>query len=165
MLRSDTKFGLLDKRQRNEIIECARLMAGSEPWITLKRTSYDIRRIIKDPTSEVHVARAHDETIGFAIIRMNGAFMGYIQSIVMKPEYRGQGIGSSFIGYLERRILTEHPNVFICVSSFNPDARRLYERLGYEAIGELRDYIVRGHAEILMRKTVAPLSEFHRGSK
>lgn len=165
MLRSHIEFSQLDKRQTNEIVECARFMAGSEPWITLKRTSRDIRGIIEDPTSEVHVARVHDKMIGFAIIRMKGAFTGYIQSIVMKPEYRGKGIGTNFIGYLEHRILAEHPNVFICVSSFNPHARRLYERLGYETIGELRDYIVRGHAEILMRKTVAPLNEFHRGSK
>ncbi len=164
MLRSDIEFNLLDK-QENDIIECARLMAGTEPWITLKRTAHDIRVIIEDPTSELHVARDHEGMIGFAIIKMKGAFTGYIQSIVMKPEYRGHGIGARFIGYLERRILAEHPNVFICVSSFNPDARRLYERLGYEAIGELRDYIVRGHAEILMRKTVAPLGEFRRNSK
>jgi ribosomal-protein-alanine N-acetyltransferase len=51
------------------------------------------------------------------------------------------------------------PNVFICASSFNPGARRLYERLGYQVVGELPDYIVRGHAETLLRKTTGPLAE------
>jgi hypothetical protein len=27
-------------------------------------------------------------------------------------------------------------------------------------VGELHDYIVAGHSEILMRKSIAPLSEF-----
>jgi ribosomal protein S18 acetylase RimI-like enzyme len=43
------------------------------------------------------------------------------------------------------------------VSSFNPRARELYERLGYEFIGELKDYLVRGHSELLMRKTIGPI--------
>jgi [ribosomal protein S18]-alanine N-acetyltransferase len=48
----------------------------------------------------------------------------------------------------------------MCVSSFNRDARRLYERLGYRVVGELTDYIVEGHSEILLRKTVGPLTTF-----
>lgn len=59
-------------------------------------------------------------------------------------------------------ILRESPNVFMCVSSFNQDARRLYQRLGYQVVGELTDYIVRGHSEILLRKTVGPVATFIR---
>jgi hypothetical protein len=33
---------------------------------------------------------------------------------------------------------------------------------GYEVIGELKDYIVPGHSEILLRKTIAPLTEFNK---
>jgi ribosomal-protein-alanine N-acetyltransferase len=50
--------------------------------------------------------------------------------------------------------------VFMCVSSFNDGARRLYQRLGYQVVGELTDYIVRGHSEILLRKTSGPLATF-----
>ena len=46
----------------------------------------------------------------------------------------------------------------MCVSSFNPDALRLYRRLGYMIVGELRDYLVAGHSEILLRKTQGPWS-------
>jgi RimJ/RimL family protein N-acetyltransferase len=48
------------------------------------------------------------------------------------------------------------------VSSFNSGARRLYERLGYEEVGELRDWIISDHSEILLRKTIAPLTEFKK---
>jgi ribosomal protein S18 acetylase RimI-like enzyme len=48
----------------------------------------------------------------------------------------------------------------MCVSSFNVDAKRLYERLGYKVVGELTDYIVRGHSELLLRKTVGPMTAF-----
>ena len=57
----------------------------------------------------------------------------------------------------EQRVLREQPNVFICASSFNPGAQRLYERLGYRCVGELTDFTVAGYSEILYRKTVGPL--------
>jgi ribosomal protein S18 acetylase RimI-like enzyme len=76
------------------------------------------------------------------------------------PKRRGQGLGTRLVHFAEERILREAPNVFLCVSSFNTRAQKFYRRLGYERIGELRDFIVPGHAEILMRKTVAPLTEF-----
>jgi ribosomal-protein-alanine N-acetyltransferase len=66
------------------------------------------------------------------------------------------------IEFSEKRIFTEAPNVFMCVSSFNTKAKDLYERLGYEIIGELKDYILSGQSEILMRKTLAPLTEFKK---
>ena len=37
-----------------------------------------------------------------------------------------------------------------------------YWRLGYDVVGELHDYIVAGHAEILLRKTIAPLNGFKK---
>jgi len=62
--------------------------------------------------------------------------------------------------FVERRVFRERPNVFLCVSDFNKGARRFYEKLGYETVGELRDYIIKGRSEILLRKTVGPLAEF-----
>jgi ribosomal protein S18 acetylase RimI-like enzyme len=153
-------FRLLDKRDEDVINECTLLMSNSEPWLTLRRTYDDIIEIIDDETSEVHLAQLENKTVGFAIIRLRGAFVGYVQSIMIRPQCRNQGFGRAFMKYLEGRIFTEHPNVFICVSSFNTDAQRLYKELGYEAIGALKDYIVRGHSEILMRKSRGPLSEF-----
>ena len=81
--------------------------------------------------------------------------------IVRDParEVYGRGLGSALITFAERRIFHDQPNVFICASSFNPGARRLYERLGYVAVGELTDFVVRGHSELLLRKTTGPLTE------
>jgi ribosomal protein S18 acetylase RimI-like enzyme len=140
-------------------------MAASDPWRRLGRTFDESYRILRDPSREVYVAlepSADDEprVAGFTILVMQGAFIGYIQSVAVRGDCRGRGIGTALIEFAERRILRDSPNVFICVSSFNPDARRLYERLGYSVVGELTDYIVRGHSEILLRKTIGPLAEF-----
>ncbi|MEP6801761.1 MAG: GNAT family N-acetyltransferase [Acidobacteriota bacterium] len=103
------------------------------------------------------MARRGEVIAGFLILDMKGAFAGYIQTVCVAPERRGAGIGSALVRHAEERVFRESRNVFLCVSSFNADARRLYERLGYERIGELRDYLVRGHSEYLMRKTTGPL--------
>ncbi len=140
---------------------CARLMASSEPWLTLGRTYEVSLAIIRDPTREVFVVRDRTtKLLGFLILCLTGAFVGYIQTICIHPDCRGQGLGSELLGFAERRILRQYPNVFMCVSSFNHVARRLYERLGYQVVGELTDYIVTGHSEILLRKTVGPLTSY-----
>ena len=149
----------------DEAWACAELMASSDPWRQLGRTLEQSYRIVQDPAREVYVALepspgADRPVAGFIVVSMRGAFVGYIQSVAVRPEWRGRGLGTALMEAAERRILRETPNVFICVSSFNAGARRLYERLGYTIVGELADYIVRGHSEILLRKTTGPLSEF-----
>lgn len=139
-------------------------MAASEPWITLGRTYDDSLKIVGDPSKEVYLAAHGDALVGFVILNMRGAFVGYIQTLCVAPECRGKGIGSLLIKFAEQRILSETPNVFMCVSSFNKAAQRLYERLGYDVVGELRDYVVAGHSEFLLRKTIAPLAEFRKKS-
>lgn len=139
---------------------CARLMATSEPWITLDRDFETSLAVVRDPTREVYVARDATGIAGFLIVSMTGAFVGYIQTVCIDSRCRGEGLGSRLVQFAEERILRVSPNVFMCVSSFNHGARRLYERLGYRVVGELTDYLVGGHSEILLRKTVGPLSGF-----
>jgi ribosomal protein S18 acetylase RimI-like enzyme len=135
-------------------------MTASDPWVTLGRSYETSLDIIQDPDREVYLARDETGLAGFLILCMTGPFVGYIQTVCIDPGRRGQGLGSRLVEFAEQRILMESPNVFMCVSSFNHDARRLYERLGYKVIGELADYIVPGHSEILLRKTTGPLTGF-----
>lgn len=139
---------------------CARLMAASEPWITLGRSYETALDIIQDPSREVYLFRDETGLAGFLILCMTGAFVGYIQTVCIDPARRGQGLGSRLVEFAEQRILQVSPNIFMCVSSFNQGAKRLYERLGYKVVGELTDYIVRGHSELLLRKTMGPLTGF-----
>lgn len=140
----------------------ARVMAASEPWITLGRTVEAGRALLSDPGRERYLALAGGERAGFLVLNMAGAFVGYIQTVCVAPEWRGRGIGSRLVRLAEDRVFRDSPNVFLCVSSFNPAARRLYERLGYALVGELPDYVVAGHSELLMRKTLGPLSSFRK---
>jgi len=145
----------------DEVRACAEIMATSEPWVTLGRDLEQSLAILRDrELHEVYVAVCDDEVVGFVILIMKGAFVGYIRTIAVHGAWRSIGLGRRLIRVAEERILRESPNVFICVSSFNGRAKAFYERLGYEIVGELRDYIVRGHSEWLMRKSLGPHAEF-----
>jgi [ribosomal protein S18]-alanine N-acetyltransferase len=159
-MADDPRFSITPLATKSEAESCARLMAGSEPWLTLGRTFEASLGVLQDPTREVYLAHDSAGLAGFLILCMTGAFVGYIQTVLVHPERRGEGIGSRLLEFAEERILRQSPNVFMCVSSFNHGARRLYERLGYKVVGELTDYIVEGHSEILLRKTVGPLTGF-----
>jgi ribosomal protein S18 acetylase RimI-like enzyme len=144
---------------REELEACARLMATTEPWITLRRGYAESHAILADESRERYVAYAGETLAGFLILNLKGPFVGYLQTVCLATEFRGRGLGTRLVGFAEERIFREHRNVFLCVSSFNPAAQRLYERLGYGLVGELTDYLVSGHSEILLRKSLGPLLE------
>ncbi len=119
----------------DEARACAELMSSSKPWITIGRTYEQSLNIISDTAKEVYLACVQDDFAGFLILNMQGAFVGYIQTICLRPEWRNQGLGRRLIQFAEKRIFRESPNVFMCVSSFNQDAYRLYKRLGTKPSG------------------------------
>ena len=112
---------------------------------------------LRTPGPERYLAERDGGCAGLLVLNLRGAFVGYLQTVAVAERFRGCGLGTALVGFAEARILRDHPNVFLCVSDFNPGARRLYERLGYTVVGELPDYLVRGRGEILMRKSRGPL--------
>jgi ribosomal protein S18 acetylase RimI-like enzyme len=143
---------------REEAEACARMMAETEPWITLERDYDSCLRVVLDETRERYVAYRGERLAGVVVLNVKGAFVGYIQTVCAAPQARGTGVGTALVAFAEERIFRDHRNVFICVSDFNDGARRLYERLGYRRVGELHDYVVAGHSELLLRKTRGPLA-------
>ncbi len=133
-------------------------MAASEPWLTLGRGYDEGMHLLRNPAKECFVIQAAGERAGFLILDLNGPLGGYIQTIGVAPEMRGRGIGTAALRWAEARIFASQRNVFMCVSSFNRRAQQLYKKLGYEKVGRLRDYVVAGHDEILLRKTLGPLA-------
>jgi len=139
-----------------EIEACAQLLSKSEPWITLRMDYAWTLRVMSNASRERYVATDGDRLAGLLILSLTGALAGYLQTICVAPDYRDRGVGAEIMRFAEDRIFREHANVFLFVSSFNPAAMRFYERLGYSRVGEVPNYIVDGHSEILMRKTKGP---------
>ena len=78
---------------------------------------------------------------------MGGLFHGYIQAVCVAPEWRNRGIGSQLMAAAEKRIFSETSSAYVCALSLSQNVLKLYERLGYEVIGDLKS------SEILLRKS------------
>jgi len=150
----DVDLELVVDRTDDEIEQCTQMMATTEPWITLRRDAEMLRPIVADPDKELHVVRDRQGIAGFVILDLRGLLNGYVQTLCIRQDRRGTGLGAALLTAAELRILDQSANVFICVSSFNPRAQKFYAKLGYEKIGVLRDLVVTGHDEWLLRKTV-----------
>ena len=103
-----------------------------------------------------------EECLGFMWFVPNGAFHSYpyLHVIAIKEEYRGLGIGQELMRFFEKTAFTDHSKIFLVVADFNPDARRLYERLGYQQVGVLPGLYKEGVTEYLMMKTKESLPAF-----
>jgi ribosomal-protein-alanine N-acetyltransferase len=136
---------------------CAELMFQSEPWTTLGRSLTRCRRICHSPESLVHLAQVGNLNAGFVILNPRGlAGAPYLASVAVAPEWRSRGIGTKLMEYAEDCFRGGSAYLYLCVSDFNTRARAMYERRGYQAIGELGEHIREGSAEVLMRKRLEP---------
>ena len=137
--------------------ECARMMEASDPWMTLGMNYQQCRLAFDGPCKEIYVAEFENKLAGFVILQVCGTFKGYIQSICVAEGCRGRGIGKQLLQFCERRILAISPNVFICVSSFNKRAIKLYYEMGFKLVGELTNFVKEGFTELLLRKSVGSI--------
>ena len=153
----DLKLNIVRVSTEKEKTACGELMAGSEPWTILGLSMDRIMNILNDPLHEVYAAYIKDEIVGTIVIHTQVNFSAYLKNITVKPAWRGQKLGEKMMEFIENEVFPTYKNLFLCVSSFNEHAQQFYLKLGYEQIGVLKDYLVEGHDEILMRKTIAPI--------
>jgi len=138
-----------------ERLWCARLMASSEPWITLRRGEDACRAASVDPDYVVLIARMRGAPLGFARLHPRGvAGSPYLASIAVEASARSRGVGAALLEAGEKRFAGARW-MFLCVSSFNARARALYERHGYRVACDLPDYVIDGASETLMLKRLA----------
>ena len=131
----------------------ASIMAASEPWITLGRSLESCRFVCHNPDYTVFVAYEGPERRGFVLLHRRGVVGSpYLATIAVEPASRSRGIGRQLVEFTEDYFRAEARHIFLCVSSFNPRAKALYERLGYRQVGELPDYFIEGASEYLMHK-------------
>ena len=106
---------------------------------------------------EIFVAVDEDEggeCLGFIWFVLRGAFHSfpYLHIVAVKEAFRGRGIGRKLLHFFEETVFADASKVFLVVADFNPEARRLYERLGYKQVGAIPGLYKDGVTEYLMMK-------------
>lgn len=92
---------------------------------------------------------------GFVWVALNGMFhlYPYIHIIAVKSENRSQGIGRILLKFVEDKYFEKYSKLFLVVADFNLDAKSLYERLGYNTIGDIPNLYRQGITETLMMRS------------
>ena len=97
----------------------------------------------------------NEKCLGFVYYMQKGVFGSYpyLHIVAVKEEYRGCGIGKQLMKYFEENA-SDYPStkLFLTVDDFNPRAKKLYEKLGYQCVGELPDFYKKGINCYLMMK-------------
>jgi ribosomal protein S18 acetylase RimI-like enzyme len=157
---SQSQFSISRTLDRDKIVTCAQFMSTTPPWT---RYGMDVDLCLKafeGDFREVYVVESGDHVDGFAILQVQGTFKGYIQTLCVRAEMRGRGLGTLLLEFCEKRILEFSPNIFICVSDFNTGAARLYYSFGFKLVGELADFLRPGITELLLRKSYGPVLDY-----
>lgn len=104
-----------------------------------------------------------EECLGFIWFILGGAFHGfpYLHIIAVKQAFRSMGIGKKLLHFFEQAVFKDHSKVFLVVADFNPEAKRLYESLGYQQVGMIPDLYKEGVTEYLMMKHRDPSGGAH----
>jgi len=145
---------------------CRRLLLRSEPWMTLQYGDTEVQSIVRSVAgANLLVAEAEGRIVGFALSAPGMLLGEYLKILVVEPELQSRGLGRRLMAELERRAFQRWPNVYLCVSDFNAGARRFYRQLGYEEVGVLRDLLLAGKHEVLMRKSVAAWRDFRAANR
>lgn len=78
--------------------------------------------------------------------------LGWIATICVHPERRGQGIGRALLATCEARM--NMPRVRLTVRTSNLEAVALYQRCGYTQVGEWPRYYAGGEDGLLFEKAI-----------
>jgi len=101
------------------------------------------------------VARTEHQLIGYISAYAEND-TGYIASIAVHPDHRGNGIGRTLLR-VAMRILERHPTltaIQLHVRQSNKPAIHLYQKLGYVTIGIETNYYADGEAALMMTHTI-----------
>jgi ribosomal-protein-alanine N-acetyltransferase len=132
----------------------------SEPWRTLGYGIPDWERLFTileaGEPRESYVIECDGRPSGLAVVRRQFLFGDYLELLAVSPAQRGRGLGRSLLTHVEERTFARANNLFACVSDFNTEARRFYQRQGYEEVGSLPNLLIDGRDEVLLRKTTGP---------
>lgn len=159
-MQSKDKVVINQTTDSNHFAVCALMMTKTDPWIRLEMNYDQCLKAFDGSSKDIYIILLENEIAGFVILQMEGTFKGYIQTICIDEDYRGKGFGKKLLEFCEERILKVSPNIFICVSSFNKGAIKLYYDFGFKLIGELEDFVKEGFTELLLRKTYGPIIGF-----
>ncbi len=119
-----------------------------------KYTPEKLKRIIKNRTINVVVARKGNKLVGFGIMTYHEEHAN-LDLLAVKMKYRHRGKGKQIVKWLEEVALTAGIFIiFVQVRKINNGAINFYKKLGYEIIDEKSGYYRGQETGVIMSKNI-----------
>ena len=117
---------------------------------------------IRAPNVNVLVARMHENTAGFAIMRY-GDDDAHLDLLAVAPPYRRAGVGRQLLEWLEKcAVVAGIFKVSLEVRAQNTGAQCFYERMGYRTLLRLPGYYQDIEDALRMERDLSYPSRNHR---
>lgn len=137
----ESKIKRMEEKDRRQVLEMMRVFYASDAVFTngsAEIFNADINACVSDnPYLEGYVFENGDDRQGYAMLAKSfstefGKPCVWIEDIYIKNEYRGSGIGSLFLRFVEEK----YPNSFLRleVEAENERAVRVYKKCGYDLL-------------------------------
>jgi ribosomal-protein-alanine N-acetyltransferase len=130
-----------------------------ESGLGWKYTPDRLRRLSRDPTRNVVVARTGTTMAGFGIMTY-AENTANLDLLAVKPRYHRRGIARQVVEWLEAAAVTAGISIiYVQVRKTNSGAIRFYETCGYQAIEELSGYYHGKENATLLSKNIRDFSD------
>ena len=128
--------------------------AQSEPWLTLGISSTGLKNyLLRDDASLYrYVVQVDNQIAGIICLRYPWLRGPYIELLGLIETYRGHGIGTELLAWLENEARPQTNNVWLVASEFNASALRFYQAHGFQQIGRIEGLVHPDYDELLLRK-------------
>lgn len=125
------------------------------PWAHYGFAAATLAENFKSPGAAAYQIDCAGELAGAVVVRPVWLMGPYLQMLAVLPPFQGQGIGARVVTWFEAEARLKARNAWLCVSTFNPIAQRLYQAHGFEPVATLDGLVRDGDGELLMRKRLS----------
>jgi diamine N-acetyltransferase len=129
--------------------------AKNEPWLTLGVSAAGLKNyLLRDDASLYrYIVQVDRQTAGIICLRYPWLRGPYIELLGLTEPYRGLGIGTELLQWVEGEARMHHVNnVWLVASEFNQPALQFYQRHGFTIVGTLYGLVHPDYNELLLRK-------------
>lgn len=88
---------------------------------------------------KTRIIKLENKVIGYIIERISDKEI-YIENLIIRNKYRNNGFGTQVINSLIKRSINEKKSIALKVLKINENAKRFYERLGFQKTSESENH-------------------------
>lgn len=148
----EARFVPLEASDRARLAEA---IAAMPPWSVMNYPAEAMAKFLATSGDSIirYRVAVGGEDAGVVSVRYPWLKGPYLELLALLPKFQGQRLGTRILVWFEQEaVRQEARNLWVCASSFNQSALRLYERYGFQRVATLPGLVVDGYDEILLRK-------------